>query len=159
MRVAIRSGQRDDFLHRTIGQVQNVNVGGAPLDQIGVLGGIEGNLGSIRRPGEAADTIVLTLGALLTSLRLFESFGQVDGPEMVKVIFLPYNFKIAKVLFTVFRAFLLRRCGGEGDALAVRRPLEAVDAVLGLRQLHRLATIGRDGEDLVLVADAAAGKG
>src|SRR6516165_10425130 len=159
MGVAIGSGLRDDFLDRIIGQIQDVDVGGAQLDEIRVPGGVEGDLGSIRRPGEAADAIVLSFGTLLAGLRLFPSFGHVDGPELPVVIFLAYNLEIAQVLLAVLRPLFRRWCGREGDALAIGRPLKAVDAGFDLRELYRLPAVGRDGEDLALVAGAVAGKG
>src|SRR5262249_54755835 len=127
--------------------------------EVGIPGGIEGDPGSIGRPREPADAVVLALGALLAGLGLFQRFGHVDGPEVLVVIFLAYDLEIAEVLRAVLRPFFLRWCGVEGDALAVRRPLKAVDPGLALRELHRLPAVGRDGVDLVLVARAVAGKG
>src|SRR5262249_38637569 len=157
--VAIGPGLGDDSLHRITGQTQHIDVSRAEPDEIGIPGGVEGDPGSVGRPREPADAVVLALGALLAGLGLLQRLGHVDGPEVLVVILLAYDLEIAEVLLAVLRLFFLRRCGGEGDALAVRRPLKAVDPGLDLRELHRLPAVGWDGVDLVLVAGAVAGKG
>src|SRR5262249_48304290 len=75
------------------------------------------------------------------------------------VILLAYDLEIAKMLLAVLGHFFFRWRRGEGDALAVRRPLKALDAVLDLGELHRLTAVRWDGEDLVLVARTVAGEG
>src|SRR5436305_840090 len=101
MRVAIWSGQGNDFFHGVISQIQNVDVGRAQLDEIRIPCGVEGDPGAIRRPGEAADTKILALGALLARLRLLQSFRHVYAPKVAVVVFLADDFEIAKVLLAV----------------------------------------------------------
>ena len=101
---------------------------------------------------------VLPLGARRAGGRRLEGLGHVDGPEVGVVVLLADDDEVAEVLLAVLRRVLVRGGGGEGDGLAVGRPGEVVDAGLGLGQLHRLAAVRGDGEDLALVAGAVAGE-
>ncbi|MCG3161693.1 MAG: hypothetical protein JMDDDDMK_02890 [Acidobacteria bacterium] len=77
----------------------------------------------------------------------------------MRMVVLPaHDFKTAKIILSFLRGFLVGVAGGERYALAVFRPRETARAVLGFGQLHRLAAVWMNDEDLILVADAIAGE-
>src|SRR5215475_2549871 len=158
-RIVIWAGLRDQLLDRVVGDVEQVDVASAALNQVGIDRRAERDRLAVGRPRERTDAEIFALRPLRPGDRLFQRLSHVERPYVRIVVLLAHDLEIAEVVFALLGDFLVGVARGERDALTVFRPRESVDAVLGLGQLRGLAAVGIDDEDLILVADAIAGEG
>src|SRR5262249_22092050 len=98
-RVGPRLG--DEHAYGVVGELQQIDVGGRALDEVGVLRGAEGNARAVRRPGEVGGAEVGALRALPSRPRRLLGLRYVDREEMAVAVVPAHHLVFAVALLAV----------------------------------------------------------
>ncbi len=136
---------RDELPDRRVGDGDDGDVRGAAVGEQWVRLVIEGDALAVRRPRKAADR------ECVAGQRSRRFRGEIDDVEMRHPEILLHHLELAVLLLAILHCGRLRVRGGVRDALAVRRPPEAADAVLERGDRLGFATHRVDHVNLPLV--------